>query len=130
MKRIENNDKGQARFTFAGQLTASLSTTVLQNTNGKNYRIANIAFENAKGVLTEATAAIYEGNYSKGALTVGERYLCTATLAPNKEGKLVPYIQMSHLVAGAGMASLEDFAIEEDVVETSAAQVLTGAIKD
>jgi len=130
MKRIKNNDKGQSRFTFGGQLTATLGSTILQNSNDKNYRIANIAFENAKGAVVEATAAIYEGNYSKGELTVGERYLCTATIAPNKKGKLTPYIQMSHLVAGAGMASLDDFAVEEDVVETSAAQVLAGEIKN
>jgi hypothetical protein len=128
MKRIENNDKGQARFTFGGQLLNPLGATVLENSNSKKYRIANIAFENAKGVATQATAAIYEGNYSKGELTVGESYLCTATIAPNKEGKLTPYIQMSHLVAGAGMASLDDFDVESEVVETSATQ-LVGEIK-
>lgn len=127
MKRIENNDRGQARFQFAGQLLNPLGTTVLENSNGKKYRIANIAFENAKGVVVSATASMYEGNYSKGELTVGERYLCTATIAPNKDGKMVPYIQMSHLVAGAGMASLDDFELVEETVPESFAG--TGEIK-
>jgi len=129
MKRIENSPKGHTRFQFNAQLVAPLGATVLTNSNGKNYRIAQVAFENTKGVVVQASAAIYEGNYSKGELTIGESYLCVVTIAPNADGKLTPYIQMSHLVAGAGYADISDFDDATESVQTAEAFAGTGEIR-
>ena len=129
MKRIENSPKGHTRFEFNAQLIAPLSTTVLQNSTPKNYRIAQIAFKNTKGEVVQSSAAIYEGNYSKGPLTVGESYRCVVTIAPNADGKLTPYIQMSHLVAGAGYADVSDFEDAGEVNQTTSAFEGVGEIR-
>lgn len=120
MKKIENDQNGNLRMQFAGKLVAPLSETVLELNNAKRtkYRIASIEFTNAKGQTVQRSAAIFEGNYSKGPLTVGENYLCTVTMTTNSEtGEIIPYIQMSHLVAGVGRATADDFDFE--VVEVS-----------
>jgi len=118
-KKIENNAKGNPVFQGSVKLVAPLSATVLQNSNSKNYRIATVQYVNNKGVLCQCGAAIYEGNYSKGELTIGEEYLANVTLAPNKEGKVTAFMQMSHLVAGGGFADVSDFITEEELVEVT-----------
>lgn len=119
-KKIENNTKGHPVFQGAVKLLAKLSEKVLQNSNGKNYRVATVQYVNNKGEIQQCGASIYEGNYSKGELTIGEEYLATVTIAPNKEGKLTAYMQMSHLVAGGGFADVSDFITEEELVEVTA----------
>ena len=128
-KAIENSTTGHRRMQGSVKLITPLSSAVQQNTNGKNYKVATVEFVTASGEIKQCGANIYEGNYSKGELTVGREYLATVTIAPNKEGKLTPYMQMSHLIANGGYADLSDFEIEE-VAETSAAQVLAGEIKN
>lgn len=128
-KAIENSTTGHRRMQGSVRLITPLGDKVQQNTNGKNFKVATVEFVTASGEVKQCGANIYEGNYSKGELVVGREYLATVTIAPNKEGKLIPYMQMSHLIANGGYADLSDFDVEE-VAETSAAQVLTGAIKD
>lgn len=90
----------------------SVGTTVLQNTNQKNYKIVSVEFENASGTKQLASAAIYEGNYSKG-IEPGKTYLTTVSVV---EGKA--YLQMSHL-ENAAMATADDFGF--DVTEVGVA---------
>jgi hypothetical protein len=120
MKRVENSTKGEPRFQFNGKLITPLSETPMTYTNAlgqvKNFKLCTVEYANQHGEIKQATASVAEGNYSKGELKVGTEYLCTATLS-ERDGKRVVYINMSHLVAGAGFADVNDFDFEE--VETS-----------
>ncbi len=100
----------------------SIGTTILQNSNQKNYKIVSIEFENANGTKQLASAAIYEGNYSKG-IEVGKTYLTTVSVVDGKA-----YLQMSHL-ENAAMATADDFgfdAAEVGVAATAATAKLGG----
>ena len=108
MKSIGKNAQGNEQFTFEGKLL-SVGTTVLQNANKKNYKLVNIEFADVNGVVQTASAAIYEGNYSKG-IEVGKSYLTTATIVGDKV-----FLQMSHLIAGAGFAAVSMFLAEAAV---------------
>ena len=118
MKSIGENAQGHQQFTFEGKLL-SIGTTILQNANKKNYKLVNIEFADVNGVIQQASAAIYEGNYSKG-IEVGKSYLTTATIVENKV-----YLQMSHLIAGAGFASVNMFLAEAAVQATAKVGSLT-----
>jgi hypothetical protein len=108
MKAIGKNTQGNEQFTFEGKLL-SIGSTILQNSNLKNYKLVNLEFADVNGVVQQASAAIYEGNYSKG-VEVGKSYLTTATIVGDKA-----YLQMSHLIAGAGFASVSMFLAEASV---------------
>jgi adenine-specific DNA methylase len=127
MKRIENSTNGSPRFQFNAKLVSELSETILQNSNGKNYKLCTVEFTNAKGREVTANAAIYEGNYSKTTMEVGKSYLCTATivttLTPQGEEKKIPYLQLSHLIAGAGFADADDFDLDEEFVDVETGEV-------
>lgn len=105
MKDAGKNLAGNQQFTFDGKLL-SIGETILQNSNEKNFKLVNIEFADVNGVVQTASAAIYEGNYSKG-IEVGKSYLTTATIVEDKV-----YLQMSHLIAGAGLASVSMFLAE------------------
>lgn len=96
---------GLQQAQFQAKLISTPSEKTLQNSNGKNFKVVTIEFENSKGETVRRSASIYEGNYSKGNLTVGKTYLTTATIS----GKDV-YLQMSHL-ENASRAELDDFAV-------------------
>ena len=103
----------------------SISEKTLQNSNQKNYKVVGVEFENASGSKQLASAAIYEGNYSKG-IEVGKSYLTTVTIS---EGKA--YLQMSHLESAA-LATAEDFAFdaaEVGITATQATAALAGETK-
>ena len=110
MKKITNPVTGKTEYQFEGKLLKELSTTTLQNSNGKNYKIATIEFVDAYGVIQKASAMIYEGNYSKG-VTVGKEYNCVARKGTNNQ----IYIQMNHLEPNADRATIDMFADFEEV---------------
>jgi hypothetical protein len=91
MKEAIVNDNGNQEVKFYATLIAELPTQSRANSNGTNYKIANIEFADADGILQEGTAMIYEGNYRHG-LEVGRSYLTTAEF----DGESV-YLRMSHL---------------------------------
>lgn len=102
---------------FQAKLVSELSENVLQNTNKKNYRICTVEFENSKGEIQRASAAIYEGNYSKG-VTVGKTYLTEVTIINGQA-----YLQMSHLEnAARATADAFGFEVEATVPGVLAAQ--------
>lgn len=108
MKQIENNPQGQARFQFNAKLL-NIGSTILQNANGKNFKIASVEFADVNGEIQTSSAAVYEGNYNheslKGkGLEIGKSYLTTATIV----GEQV-FLQMSHLESGASRASVSMF---------------------
>lgn len=118
MKKVINKITGNVEFEFSGKMIAPLSETTLQNSNGKNFKLATIEFVDVNGVIQKASAMIYEGNYSKG-VEVGKEYLCVAR---KSDGKI--YIQMSHLIAGAGFASEDMFDAFDSETPKSAPQVV------
>lgn len=91
MREAIVNDNGNQEVKFYATLIAELPTQSRANSNGTNYKIANIEFADADGVLQEGTAMIYEGNYRHG-VEVGRSYLTTAEF----DGESV-YLRMSHL---------------------------------
>lgn len=95
----------------------SISEKTLQNSNNKNYKVVGVEFENARGEKQLASAAIYEGNYSKG-IEVGKSYLTTVTIA-EVDGEKRAYMQMSHLESAA-LATAEDFAFDAAEVGVAA----------
>lgn len=100
-----NPTTGRPQAQFQAVLK-SISEKTLQNTNNKNYKVVGVEFENAAGVKQLASAAIYEGNYSKG-VEVGKSYLTTVTIAEGGQA----YLQMSHLESAA-LATADDFAFD------------------
>lgn len=112
-----NPTTGVPQAQFSATLK-SIGTTLLQNTNQKNYKIVSVEFENANGTKQLASAAIYEGNYSKG-IEVGKSYLTTVSVV---EGKA--YLQMSHLESAA-LATAEDFAFDASEVGVAANTTVT-----
>ena len=110
MKKLTNPVTGQTEYQFTGKLLKELSETTLQNSNGKNYKLATIEFVDVNGEIQVASAMIYQGNYSKG-VTVGKEYTCTARKGANNE----IYIQMTHLEANANRATIDMFADFEKV---------------
>lgn len=116
-----NPTTGNPQAQFPATLK-SVGTTILQNSNQKNYKIVSVEFENASGAKQLASAAIYEGNYSKG-IEVGKNYLTTVTIVDGKA-----YMQMSHL-ENAAQATADDFgfdAAEVGVAATAATAKLGG----
>jgi hypothetical protein len=91
MREVIFNDNGNQEVKFYATLIAELPTQSRSNSNGTNYKIANIQFADADGELQDGTAMIYEGNYRHG-LEVGKSYLTTAEF----DGESV-YLRMSHL---------------------------------
>lgn len=116
MKKIVNPTTGAIEFQIEAKMVTPLSEVTLTNKNGKNYKLTTIEFADKNGEVQRASAAIYEGNYSKG-VKVGEAYLATARKAD--DGKI--YLQMSHLPAGAGFATADMFdSFDEAPVKASA----------
>ena len=108
MRRIENDNNGNPRVAFDAELLA-VSNNTLTNSNGKEFKIVNIRFEDKNKEMQDVTAICYEGNYKYG-IEVGNKYLTTATFV--EEDNAV-YLQMSHLIAGERAdSSMFDFSAE------------------
>jgi hypothetical protein len=124
------NQNGNAILTGSVKLVAlSDSPESLQtNVNGKRFMVATVEFVNNSGEIKQCGASLYEGNYSKRMPKVGDELLATVTVAPNSDGKLIPYMQISHLIAGGGYADLSDFDIEEEIAKESVQKVLSGTV--
>ena len=120
----KNATTGLAQAQFQAKLISPLSETTLQNSNGKNYKLVTLEFENSKGVPQQASAAIYEGNYSKGALTPGTSYLTTVTIGEDNKA----YLQMSHL-QNAAQATADDFGFDEAEIGVTATTAQVADVK-
>lgn len=115
MKKVINPVTKQVEYQIEAKMVSPLSETTLANKNGKNYKLVTVEFADVNSVVQRASAAIYEGNYSKG-VKQGETYLCTARKAD--DGRI--YLQMSHLLAGAGFATADMFdAFDEAPIKAS-----------
>ncbi len=120
MKIVKNPKSGLPEIRLGVKLLTELQENALQNSNGKNYKLVNVEFKDNKGKVQQVSAAIYEGNYSKGELSVGSIY--SATARKTAEGTI--YLQMSHLPYGAGLATADMFP---DFVLAQEPTVLAGA---
>jgi len=112
MRNVKNEQTGVVEKQFGGTLI-SISDKILKNSNGKEYKVATVEFEDINEKVQRCTALVYEGNYSKG-IEEGETYLCTAT--PTEQGVIV---KMSHLTYNGDRATPDMFGM--DVVEEGSA---------
>lgn len=112
MKKVINKTTGVEEVQFGGKLV-SISTQVLKNVNGTEYRVATIDFEDTAEKTRRCTALVYEKNYSHG-LKVGETYLATAT--PTDQGVIV---KLSHLTYNGDRATAEMFGFEGAIAENA-----------
>ncbi len=101
-KEIFNELTGESEFEFNATLK-EIGTTVLQNSNEKDYIIVTLQFHLPDGDEVERTAICYASNYEKG-IEIGKDYLCN--LSFDEKGN--PQIRMSHLT-NAKRANLSDF---------------------
>ena len=108
-----NSATGQLEANFNAKLI-SIGENFLTNINGVKYKVGTIEFTNAKGVLVQKSARIYEKNLSYG-MPVGQSYLCTVSKYVDTAGATQYDIKCSHL-QGAQRATSEDF---ESVAVTS-----------
>ena len=108
-----NSETGQLEANFNAKLI-SIGENFLTNINKVKYKIGMIEFTNAKGVLVQKSARIYEKNLSYG-MPVGQSYLCTVSKYIDSAGATQYDIKCSHL-QGAQRATSEDF---EGVAVTS-----------
>lgn len=113
-KKILNPKTGQKEFSFNATLL-NIGDRVIQNTNGKDYKIVTLGFQLPTGEDVQRTAICYASNYEYG-VEEGNDYLCN--LSFNEQGE--PQIQMSHLMK-ADRANLEDFSLlfhtEEELID-------------
>ena len=95
---------GQFEAGFNAKLV-SISKTILTNSNGTQYRIAQIELPNGK----EVSGRMYEANYKHGA-PIGQSVLCRATKYNDSTGNEMLDITVSHLTGAerATLADLED----------------------
>ena len=101
------------RRQFTGQIKAtvtSLGDTVQTNTNGTEYVVGSITFENNKGKVVERSAICYMKNVEKG-IEVGKEYLCNVTITEDRPTE--PIISISPLTS-AVRANSDDFGFDFD----------------
>jgi len=88
----------------------SVSANLQANTNGTEYAVATIEFENKLGKTVQRSARIYKANLDKG-MQVGQTYQATATVY----GENQVDVTVAPFAMG-GRATIEDF----DFVEVEA----------
>jgi len=102
-KKIQNLKTGESEFSFNATLL-KIGENVIQNSNGKDYKIVTLGFQLPSGDEVQRTAICHEANYSYG-IEVGKDYL--SNLSFDSKGE--PQIRISHLM-NADRASAEDFS--------------------
>lgn len=101
-KRIQNKQTGETEFLFSATLL-NIGESLIQNTNGKDYKIVTLAFQLPNGKEVQRSAICYASNYEYG-IEEGKSYLCN--LSFDEQGE--PQIRMSHLM-NASRANVDDF---------------------
>lgn len=123
-------DKGK-EIHFPAMFKGFSSQEPLQNSNGKNYKLANISFKQVNGEVVQAIAMVYEGNYKYG-LTPGNQYLCVARQGDKTdpitgEIKKQIFLQLSHLMQGdeltVDMFGFDEKASIEDLTRSTTANM-------
>ena len=103
-----NSVTGQLEANFNAKLI-NIGENFLTNINNVKYKVGKIEFTNAKGVLVQKSARIYERNLSYG-MPVGQSYLCTVSKYQDASGSTQYDIKCSHL-QGAQRATSDDFEV-------------------
>ena len=123
-------DKGK-EIQFPAIFKGFSTQEPLKNSNGKNYKLANISFKQVNGEVVQAIAMVYEGNYKYG-LTPGNQYLCVARqgekINPTTgEVKQQIFLQLSHLMQGdeltVDMFGFDEKASIEDLTRSTTANM-------
>jgi len=103
-KEIINELTGEKEFLFNAKLL-KMGETILENSNGTEFKIATIGFELPNGDAVQRTAICYASSYEQG-VEVDENYLCNLSFS-EEDGE--PQLRMSHL-SNALRATSDDFA--------------------
>lgn len=114
--KVVNEVTGQTETQFQGKLI-SIGDQVMENSNGKEYLVGTVQFENSREEQVQRSAIINKKNFDYG-MEVGNTYLCRAV-----NGEQGVLISVSHLTS-ASRASVEDFEFE---TVTEKASEFTGA---
>ena len=101
-----NSVTGQLEANFNAKLIR-IGENFLTNTNGVKYKVGTIEFTNAKNIVVQKSARIFEKNLSYG-MPVGQSYLCTVSKYIDNAGATQYDIKCSHL-QGAQRATSDDF---------------------
>jgi len=102
-KKIQNLKTGESEFSFNATLL-KIGENVIQNSNGKDYKIVTLGFQLPSGDEVQRTAICHASNYEYG-IEEGQNYLCNLSFSEDGEAQL----RMSHLT-NADRASAEDFS--------------------
>lgn len=86
----------------------SVSANLQANTNGTEYAVATIEFENKLGKTVQRSARIYKANLDKG-MQVGQTYQATATVY----GENQVDVTVAPFAMGSVRATIEDFIFDE-----------------
>ncbi len=103
-KEIFNPETGEAEYQFGAKLL-QVGETVLQNSNGKDFKIVNLQFNLPSGEMVERSAICYASNYDHG-IEPGKTYV--SSLSFDLDGD--PQLRMSHLTQSE-RASKDDFKL-------------------
>ncbi len=113
--RTKTNENGQVEVIFSAEVIGELSEKIFTNSNGTEFKVVPIQFEDKHGKVQKRSAMIYKGSYEKG-IEIGKNYLATATKGEGNKA----YIRLSHLeyVDNNITADMFDFSTTE-VKETT-----------
>jgi hypothetical protein len=117
-KKIQNLNTGKDEFTFNAKLL-DVGETVIENVNGKEYKVVTLGFQLPNGKDVQRTAICYASNYEYG-IEEGQEYLCNLSFGEQGD----PHIRMSHLTNSdrasaddfVGLYELTDKLIEEEMI--------------
>lgn len=102
---------------FTESEVVSLGTKVLENSNGTPYRLATVKYVSANGEEKQATAQIWEKNFTK--VKVGDEYLTEVRKVVNpKTGQPGIFLTLSALPT-AERAEIDDFDFAEVEADAS-----------
>lgn len=105
MRVVKNEVTGQNEFQFEGKIV-SIGDTVLENSNGKEYQVGTIEFQDVKG-RTQRASAIYYSNQIPY-LKTDEGDVNTYRAVPsNKAGEIL----ITATLAGASRATTDMFDV-------------------
>lgn len=86
----------------------SVGSTLLTNSNGTEYAVATIEFQNKNNQTVQRSARIYKANLDKG-MRIGETYQATAVVYGDNQVD----VTVAPFAMGGNRASIEDFDFVE-----------------
>lgn len=108
MKKVTNPQTGNEELHFDCKIV-SIGDTILENSNGKEYVVGTIEFENKDGSQVKRSCLMYSKPLTTSGKKVGDTSNCRAI--PGTEGN-EPLVILDP-IEGSVRATAEDFQFEE-----------------